>query len=88
MSIKEFFAFSIIKPQVIEFLKNKGDFESLGAKYKKPFRGHIIREENSQSSKFDQKNSPQKSKLGPFGPIPVSKNEVKTEKYYISDGFN
>ena len=47
MSIKEFFAFSIIKPQVIEFLKNKGDFESLGSKYKKPFRGHIVREETS-----------------------------------------
>ena len=29
MSIKEFFAFSVIKPTVIEFLKNKGDFETL-----------------------------------------------------------
>ena len=41
MSIKEFFAFSVIKPTVIEFLKSKGDFEYLLPKYKKPFRGHI-----------------------------------------------
>jgi hypothetical protein len=30
---------------VIEYLKNKAEFESLSAKYKKPFRGHIVREE-------------------------------------------
>ena len=44
MSVKEFFAFSCIKPQVIEFLKNKADFGSLHQKYKKPFRGHILKE--------------------------------------------
>lgn len=41
MSVKEFFAFSVLKQSVIEFLKNKGDFNALGSKYKKPFRGHI-----------------------------------------------
>ena len=41
MSIKEFFAFSVLKQTVIEYLKNKSDFNTLGIKYKKPFRGHI-----------------------------------------------
>jgi len=41
MSVKEFFAFPVLKQTVIEFLKNKGDFESLGQKYKKHFRAHI-----------------------------------------------
>ena len=45
MSVKEFFAFSCIKPQVIEYLKNKADFNSLHQKYKKPFRGHILSED-------------------------------------------
>jgi hypothetical protein len=43
MSVKEFFAFANIKQTVIEFLKNRGDFETLPAKNKKPFRGHINR---------------------------------------------
>ena len=41
MSVKEFFAFSSIKPTVLEFLKTKADFEALDAKFKKPFRAHI-----------------------------------------------
>lgn len=41
MSVKEFFAYAVIKQTVIEFLKNKGDFEHLNARHKKPFRAHI-----------------------------------------------
>ena len=41
MSVKEFFAFPVLKQTVIEFLKNKGDFESLPDKHKKHFRAHI-----------------------------------------------
>ena len=41
MSVKDFFAFSVLKQSVIEFLKNKADFESLHLKHKKPFRGLI-----------------------------------------------
>lgn len=41
MIIKEFFAFATIKQTVIEFLKNRGDFETLHTKHKKPFRALI-----------------------------------------------
>lgn len=41
MSVKEFFAFANIKQTVIEYLKNKSDYETLSDKYKKPFRAHI-----------------------------------------------
>ena len=41
MSVKEFFAFANIKQSVIEYLKNKSDYESLSDKFKKPFRAHI-----------------------------------------------
>ena len=41
MSVKEFFTFGVIKQKVIDFLKAKGDFDSLALKHKKPFRGHI-----------------------------------------------
>ena len=41
MSVKEFFAFANIKQTVIEYLKNKADFENLPEKFKKPFRAHI-----------------------------------------------
>ena len=41
MSIKEFFAFPIIKNKVVEFLKAKGDFEYLHSKHKRPFRGYV-----------------------------------------------
>jgi hypothetical protein len=64
MSIKEFFAFSIIKPQVIEYLKNKADFTSLGNKYKKPFRGHIVREVH-----VDEPAPQSRLVNGPFGKL-------------------
>ena len=41
MSVKEFFAFANVKQTVIEFLKNKADFETLPDKNKKAFRAHI-----------------------------------------------
>lgn len=47
MSVKEFFAFSQIKPKVIDFLKSKGDFDSLVSRQKKPFRAHITKIESS-----------------------------------------
>jgi hypothetical protein len=46
MSVKEFFAFANIKQSVVEFLKNKGDFDQLPAKYKKPFRALINKHRN------------------------------------------
>ena len=41
MSVKEFFAFSSIKPTVLEFLRMRADFEALERKFKKPFRAYI-----------------------------------------------
>lgn len=41
MSLKEFFAFPVLKQSIIEFLRNKGDFAGLPDKYKKPFKGQI-----------------------------------------------
>jgi hypothetical protein len=56
MSVKDFFAYSCIKPLVLEFLKNKADFENLHPKYKKPFRGHVFqdREGTYVSDGFNQ----------------------------------
>ena len=41
MILKEYFAHSYFKTQAIEFLKIKGDYNSLNQKHKKPFRSHI-----------------------------------------------
>ena len=41
MSVKEFFAFGSLKATVIEYLKNKAEYENLQDKFKKPFRAHI-----------------------------------------------
>ncbi len=41
MSVKEYFAFPLIKNKVVEFLKAKGDFEYLHQKHKRPFRVYI-----------------------------------------------
>jgi hypothetical protein len=46
MSVKEFFAYANIKQTVVEFMKNKGDFETLHQKHKKPFRAHINKHAN------------------------------------------
>ena len=48
MSVKEFFAFPSIKIAVIEFLKNRSDFDSLDDKFKKPFRAHINKHQAQQ----------------------------------------
>ena len=48
MSVKEFFAYPSIKLTVIEFLKNRSDFNSLPEKLKKPFRAHINKHQASQ----------------------------------------
>ena len=50
MSVKEFFAYANIKQTVVEFLKNKGDFESLQPKHKKPFRAHINKHHSSTAT--------------------------------------
>ena len=49
MSVKEFFAFANIKIAVVEFLKQKADFEGLASRHKKPFRAHINKHSNSES---------------------------------------
>ena len=41
MSVKEFFAFSVLKQKVIDFLKVKADYELMPMKHKRPFRAHI-----------------------------------------------
>jgi hypothetical protein len=51
MSVKDFFAFSNIKQTVIEFLKNRSDFETLPSRNKKPFRGHINRYHQNPATK-------------------------------------
>jgi hypothetical protein len=50
MSVKEFFAFANIKIAVVEFLKQKADFEGLAPRHKKPFRAHINKHSSSESS--------------------------------------
>ena len=42
MSVKEYFALPIIKSKVVDFLKAKGDFNELHSKHKRPFRAHIV----------------------------------------------
>ena len=48
MSVKEFFAFSSIKPTVLEFLRSRADFDSLENKFKKPFRAYINKHSSVQ----------------------------------------
>ena len=50
MSIKEFFAFSVLKQSVIEFLKNKAEYSTLGSKYKKAFRGQIFKADGEHNN--------------------------------------
>jgi len=68
MSIKEFFAFSVLKHTVIEFLKNRGEFDSLAQKYKKPFRGQILLDENHQIQSGI--SGPMCKYVGPFSSEP------------------
>lgn len=75
MSVKDFFAFANIKQTVVEFLKNRSDFESLPARNKKPFRGHINRHFLQPST------TPGKSELE------VISNDPYCD-YFVSDGFN
>lgn len=75
MSVKEFFAFANIKQTVIEFLKNRSDFETLSAKNKKPFRGHINRHLMAPA------NSPAKE-------VAESEANDPYSDYFVSDGFN
>jgi len=49
MSVKEFFAFGSLKLTVIEYLKNKADFDTLHDKFKKPFRAHINKHQEPNS---------------------------------------
>ena len=54
MSVKEFFAYANIKQTVVEFLKNKSDFELLPQKHKKPFRAHINKHSLHQQQQQQQ----------------------------------
>lgn len=47
MSVKEYFALPIIKSKVVDFLKAKGDFKELHSKHKRPFRAHIVCQDNN-----------------------------------------
>ena len=77
MSVKDFFAFANIKQTVIEFLKNKSDFESLCAKHKKPFRGHINRHLQAPTATPGKDTDHHE----PPSTDPYS-------DYFVSDGFN
>src|SRR5690349_16672505 len=41
MSVKEFFAFGVLKQKVIDFLKVKADYDLMPIKHKRAFRAHI-----------------------------------------------
>jgi hypothetical protein len=75
MSVKEFFAFANIKQTVIEFLKNRSDFETLPAKSKKPFRGHINRYHQPTTANLNNNSDP----------LPT---DNQYSDYFVSDGFN
>ena len=73
MSVKEFFAFSSIKPTVLEFLRSRADFPALERKFKKPFRAYI----NKHSSVQGQRNAPANQ---------VDDDQLLD--FFVSDGFH
>ena len=75
MSVKDFFAFSNIKQTVIEFLKNRSNFETLPSRNKKPFRGHINRYHQGPATKEQE-------------PQIISGTNDPYSDYFVSDGFN
>jgi hypothetical protein len=77
MSVKDFFAFANIKQTVIEFLRNRSDFDSLPARNKKPFRGHINRHFQQPANPTPGKEEPESS----------GTNDPYSD-YFVSDGFN
>lgn len=83
MSVKEFFAYSNIKQAVVEFLKNKGNFESLQARHKKPFRAHINKHNSSAYV-------PQTVALNTVLESVAIENNLNTSAgdFFASDGFN
>ena len=80
MSVKDFFAFANIKQTVIEFLKNRSDFETLPARNKKPFRGHINRYYPQPANQSPAKEIAEQ-------PMANSANDPYSD-YFVSDGFN
>ena len=73
MSVKEFFAFSSIKPTVLEFLKHRADFSGLEARFKKPFRAYINRHSSVQQG---QRSAPQNHT-----------DDEHLVDFFVSDGF-
>jgi hypothetical protein len=80
MSVKDFFAFANIKQTVIEFLKNRSDFETLPLRCKKPFRGHINRFLQQPPSTTPAKNNQVAESYS-------AANDPYSD-YFVSDGFN
>ena len=52
MSLKEFFSHNVLKPSILEFLRNRADFEALPPKLRKPFRAQVMKltDQNQQYS--------------------------------------
>ena len=77
MTVKEFFAYANIKIAVIEFLKQKADFEKLSAKHKKPFRAYINKHSvTAFGAPSRKKEDEEKEASSPYS------------DYFVSDGYN
>ena len=74
MSVKEFFAFSSIKPTVLEFLRSRADFDSLENKFKKPFRAYINKHSSVQ----------QGLRSAPANQV----EDDQLMDFFVSDGFH
>jgi hypothetical protein len=82
MSVKEFFAYANIKQTVVEFLKNKGDFESLQPKHKKPFRAHINKHLNTTQASTNVNMSTEAFNTS------IEASTSSAGDFFASDGFN
>lgn len=76
MSVKEFFAIPSLKLTVIEYLKNRADYETLSDRLKKPFRAHLNKhKENNSSAK-------------PAELVPRDEEVEACSDWFVSDGFH
>ena len=76
MSVKEFFAIPSLKQTVIEYLKNRADYESLSDRFKKPFRAHLNKHKETNSS---------------AKPVETVHRDEEADAYsdwFVSDGFH
>jgi hypothetical protein len=72
---------------VVEFLKNKGDFETLHLKHKKPFRAHINKHLNVNLPLVAQAHQSITEPFNANSALDNSANSYSGE-FFASDGFN